>query len=246
MTEFEKAIEIKGLDFSFDTSLVLEDINLDVMPNDFMAVVGPNGSGKTTLLKIVLGLLKPNKGSVQVLGITPSQASPMVGYVPQYTIFDLSFPVKVIDVVLMGRLGSNRMMGRFKREDIESAENAMNRVGIADLKNNHISELSGGQRQRVLVARALAGNIKLLVLDEPTASVDSTNEVDIYKHLSEINKTVTIVLVTHDLGFISNYVNKVACVNRRLVCHKTEDITSEIIDQTYQTNVKMISHKCGL
>jgi zinc transport system ATP-binding protein len=246
MTEFEKAIEIKGLDFSFDTSLVLEDINLDVMPNDFMAVVGPNGSGKTTLLKIVLGLLKPNKGSIQVLGITPSQASPMVGYVPQYTIFDLSFPVKVIDVVLMGRLGSNRMMGRFKREDIESAENAMNRVGIADLKNNHISELSGGQRQRVLVARALAGNIKLLVLDEPTASVDSTNEVDIYKHLSEINKTVTIVLVTHDLGFISNYVNKVACVNRRLVCHKTEDITSEIIDQTYQTNVKMISHKCGL
>lgn len=246
MTNFEKAIEIKGLNFSFDTSRVLEDINLDVMPSDFMAVVGPNGSGKTTLLKIILGLLKPDKGSISVLGLSPSQASPMVGYVPQYTSFDLSFPVRVLDVVLMGRLGSNRMMGRFKREDIEAAENAMSRVGIGDLKNNHISELSGGQRQRVLVARALAGNIKLLVLDEPTASVDSTNEVDIYKHLSDINKTVTIVLVTHDLGFISNYVNKVACVNRRLVCHRTEDITSEIIDQTYQTNVKMISHNCGL
>ena len=213
---------------------------------EFIGVVGPNGGGKTTLLKLILGLIRPDKGYIKVFGDTPVNSRPLVEYVPQHSTFDLDFPISVIDVVLMSTLSKTPLFGRYSKPDQEIAIKALEMVGIADLHKRHISELSAGQRQRVLLARALAGEAKLLILDEPTASVDSSNEEDIYKLLKEINKTSTIILVTHDLGFISIYVNRVACVNRLMQCHHTRDITGEIINDVYQRNVEMIRHKCGL
>ena len=246
MTQNEISVKFENVYFSYDGNLALEDINLDIYKGDFMGVIGPNGSGKTTLLKLILGLLKPESGTVTVFGKPPHQSRNVVGYVPQYTSFDMTFPATVLDVVLMGRLGQASGFLRYRMQDREVAENALRQVEIHELKNRHISELSGGQRQRVLIARALASSAQLLILDEPTASVDSRKEEDIYHLLKELNATTTIILVTHDLGFISTYVNRVACVNRRLACHPTAEITGEVINETYQTHVEMIRHKCGL
>lgn len=246
MNQKEVVVRFENVYFSYNGSLALEDINLDIHKGDFMGVIGPNGSGKTTLLKLVLGFLKPESGTVSVFGKPANKQQSIVGYVPQHTSFDATFPATVLDVVLMGRLGQSTGFFRYSTEDKEIAEGALKQVGINKLKKKHISELSGGQKQRVLIARALASSARLLILDEPTASVDSRKEEDIYHLLKELNATTTIILVTHDLGFISSYVNRVACVNQRLACHPTSEITGEMINEAYQRNVEMIRHKCGL
>lgn len=240
------AIHLENISFSFNGHPVLEEVTLDVREGDFLGVIGPNGSGKTTLLRVILGLLHPETGHVEVFGLPVRQARPMIGYVPQHAQMDRLFPVTVMDVVLMGRLARTRLFGGYSREDRRAAGEALQVVEMGDLSGRRISALSGGQRQRVLIARALAGSPRLLLLDEPTSSVDSRVEEGFYELLKKLNQTVTIVLVSHDLGFISAYVNRVACVNRRVAVHYTHEVTEDFLNQAYQRPVKMVKHVCEL
>lgn len=246
MTQKKAVIEVDHVDFSYDGNRVLEDIAFNVAEGDFLGVVGPNGSGKTTLLKIILGLLRPLRGKVRVFGRSPERSRHLIGYVPQHANLDASFPISVLDVVLIGRLGRAPVLGRYRKTDREAAQRAMREAEVLDLRSRRFGTLSGGQQQRVLLARALVGNPDLLLLDEPTASIDGRVEQDIYHLLKKLNEKVTIVLVSHDLGFISTYVNKVACVNRRLVCNPTNEITGDVIEACYSGPVHMLQHKCEL
>ena len=246
MSREKAAVEVDHVDFAYDGSLVLEDITITVQEGDFVGVVGPNGSGKTTLLKIILGLLHPTRGKVRVFGESPERARPFIGYVPQHANLDTTFPISVTDVVLIGRLAQAPVLGHYRKIDREAAGQAMHEAEIYDLRNRRFGTLSGGQQQRVLMARALVGKPELLLLDEPTASIDGRVEQDIYHLLKKLNEKVTIVLVSHDLGFISTYVNRVACVNRRLVCNPTEKITGDVIEACYRGPVHMLKHSCEL
>ena len=235
-------IELKQVSFSYDGTPVLEDVNLTVEKYDFLSIVGPNGGGKTTLLKLILGLLKPVSGTVRVFGQNPVKARPRIGYMPQYSSLDPLFPVTVMDVVLMGRLGNGKLLGPYKGMDKKAAEKALQELEIYKMKNRPFSALSGGQRQRVLLARALVSDPELLLLDEPTANVDAVVENELFDHLNQLNKKITIALVTHDLGFVSSYVKRVACVSRRVVVHPTSEITGEMSNEIYGCDVQMVRH----
>lgn len=241
-----QVVELNNVDFSYDGQMVLEDVTLRVSQGDFLGVVGPNGSGKSTLLKIILGLLHPTRGSVSVFGQSPVRARRRLGYVPQHANLDASFPISVADVVLIGRLGMAPLIGRYRKSDQAAAAQAMREVGVYELRSRRFGTLSGGQKQRVLMARALAGNPDLLLLDEPTASVDGMVEHDIYELLKVLNERVTIVLVSHDVGFISSYVNRVACVNKGISCSTLSDTSSEVIEACYSGPVHMLKHRCNL
>jgi len=204
--------------------------------------VGPNAGGKTTLLKLILGLLKPTSGSIQVLGLPPAKACSRIGYMPQHANLDPLFPVSVLDVVLMGRMGNGKRFGFFGKSDREKAEEALRKVELQDVRNRSFSDLSGGQHQRVLIARALVTDPDLLLLDEPTSNVDAAVETELFELLNHLNEKMTVVLVTHDLGFVSGYVKRVACVNRRVVVHATHEISGEMINELYGSEVQMVRH----
>jgi zinc transport system ATP-binding protein len=238
-------IELANVSFFYNGMPVLEDINLTVEEHDFLSIVGPNGGGKTTILKLVLGLIKPSKGRVSVFGMPPEKARKKIGYMPQSTALDKLFPVSVLDVVLMGRLGAGTRFGLYTRADREAAREALQQVELYDVRERPFAELSGGQHQRVLIARALVSHPHLLLLDEPTANVDIAVETEFYHFLRKLSDTMTIVLVTHDLGFVSKHVKTVACVNRRLLCHPTCDISGAVINEIYGANVAMIRHDHG-
>jgi zinc transport system ATP-binding protein len=235
-------IELKNVSFSYDGLSVLEDVNLTVEKHDFLSIVGPNGGGKTTLLKLILGLLKPASGTIRVFGQNPVKARSRIGYMPQYSSLDPLFPVTVMDVVLMGRLGNGKLLGAYKGMDKKAAAEALQELEIYEMKNRPFSALSGGQRQRVLLARALVSNPELLLLDEPTANIDAAVENELFDLLNQLNEKITIALVTHDLGFVSSYVKRVACVSRRVVVHPTSEITGEMINEIYGCDVQMVRH----
>lgn len=238
----EPVIRLQDVSFSYNGLSVLEDVNLEVAEGDFVSVVGPNAGGKTTLLKIILGLIRPTRGTVRVFGRPPARARPRIGYMAQQTTFDFLFPVNVLDVALMGRLGYGSRLGFYNREDRLAAIQALRRLEMDPLVKRPFSQLSGGQRQRVLLARALASDPDLLLLDEPTANVDAAIETELFEILDDLNRHMTIMLVTHDLGFVSSYVRSVVCVNRRLAVHPTSSITGEMIHELYGGNVQMVRH----
>lgn len=238
----QSVIELSHVSFAYNSSQVLEDISMEAKERDFIAIIGPNGGGKTTILKLILGLLKPSEGKVSVFGDTPENARTRIGYMPQSASLDPMFPVSVLDVVLMGRLGTGVRFGRYRRSDRAAAEEALKRVELLNVKNRPFSALSGGQHQRVLIARALVSDPDLLLLDEPTANVDAAVETQLYDLLNQLNERLTIVLVTHDLGFVSKYVKTVVCVNRRLLCHPTCGVTSEIMREIYGHDIRMVNH----
>jgi len=238
----EEVIRLENVWVKFGDHIVLEDINLSVRNRDFLGIIGPNGGGKTTLLKVILGLIKPTEGNVTVLGNPPEKSRRFLGYVPQISQFDREFPATVLDVVLMGRLGAKGFLRKYSSEDIRVAEEVLESVNMLEFKDEHVGRLSGGQIQRVLLARALVTDPKILLLDEPTASIDEPTKIDIYELLKELNRKVTIVLVSHDIGVISSYVEKIACLNRRLYYHGSKEVEGEVIEETYQCPIYLIAH----
>ena len=222
--------------------VVLENISFIIKPLDFISLIGPNGGGKTTLLKVLLGLITPTSGTVEVFGGSPKLARQQIGYVPQQANIDKQFPINVWDVTLMGRIGKKPLFRHYSAEDRERAADALNKVKLYDLRHRQIGKLSGGQQQRVLIARALVGNPTLLLLDEPTASVDSEIKRDIYDLLIELNKNMTIVMVSHDIGVVSSYTKTIACLNRTLAYHNEKDITPKMLADAYQCPVDLIAH----
>ena len=219
MTE-EPVIEVKDLWLYKNGEVILEAINLQVFSGDIFAILGPNGSGKTTLLKVILGLIPPDRGTVRILGGPPRDRRHLIGYVPQLRTFDFHYPLSVREMVLSGLLGQkNGIIKTFSATDAELADKALATMGIAHLADRAIRDLSGGEQQRVVIARALAGNPQVLLLDEPTVFVDTSTETRFYDILDNLAHTMTIVLVTHDIGMIASHVTKVACLNRRLYTH---------------------------
>ncbi|MDY0212039.1 MAG: ABC transporter ATP-binding protein [Desulfuromonadaceae bacterium] len=239
-------IEIENLSFSYPQLQVLNDINLTLHNDEFLGIVGPNGGGKSTLLKLILGLLKPDKGSIRVLGQAPKAARPMLGYVPQFATFDSKFPIRVKDTVLQGRFGTRRHQLFYSREDHLKTTEAMERTDILDLQDRPMTALSGGQRQRVLIARALACDPKLLLLDEPTANIDPYHGENIFGLLHRLHDEVSIVLISHDIGFITRCVTRVACLNHSLVCHATSPVENDLLQQIYGMPLSRVEHETNI
>lgn len=237
MSNDQPAAEIEHITFRYPGSAdplpVLDDVTFRIEADDYVGLIGPNGSGKTTLLKIMLGLLKPDSGRVRILGMSPVEARSRIGYVPQHAEIDIMVPATVLDVVLMGRLGRSSWGPRFTGEHVEKGMRALERTGVDDLARRTVSELSGGQRQRVLIARALASEAEILLLDEPTAGIDAPMEQSFHELLGHLNKEFPIVLVSHDIGFVSAHMKTIACLNRKLVCHGAPEVTRDLISQAY-------------
>ena len=237
-----EVITIRNLWAAYDHQAVLEDINLSVTERDFVGIVGPNGGGKSTLLRVLLGLVQPTRGEVRIMGEPVEEGRRHVGYVPQLTSFDSDFPISVWDVVQMGLLGSRRLLRRYTDDDARAVEDALSRVDMLDQRDRPFGDLSGGQRQRAYVARALVSRPSILLLDEPVASIDQRVSSNIYELLKELNQSVTIVMVSHDVGAISTHVKTVGCLNRRLFYHGEDSLTPEIVKLAYQCPIDLIAH----
>jgi zinc transport system ATP-binding protein len=231
-------VELENVTFAYNGQTVLEDVNLKIPPEDFVAIIGPNGGGKTTLLKLMLGLIKPDTGRIRVLGENTGVASHHIGYVRQDVHINRSFPISTLDVVLMGKLNPRRRWARHTAQDRRDAMQALERMDMAAYAKRRIGELSGGQRQRVFIARALVTQPRLLLLDEPTASIDTKGQAEFFHMLKELNRDVTIMVVSHDLLVISTYVKSVACVNKRLHYHHQAEITGDMLETMYPCTVE--------
>lgn len=236
----EEIINLKNVWVYLNDVSALEDVTLSVGQNDFLGIIGPNGGGKTTLLKAILGLIKPDKGEINVFGKSPKEGRKFIGYLPQYTLFDPNFPINVFDVVLMGRY--NGAFRNYSMEDKKSVTNALKTVDMLKFKDRQIGRLSGGQMQRVFVARAITREPKLLLLDEPMASIDPEMQKSFYELLSRLKKKMAIVLVTHDIGVVSTYVEKIACLNRRLFYHGSTEGGLKGLEKVYQCPIELIAH----
>jgi len=207
------AIEIEKVFFGYrKDEPVLQNVDLTIDEGEFVGLIGPNGGGKTTLLKLILGFLRPWSGKVSVLGKKPTRYPNNIGYVPQAMLFDKHFPLTVLDLVLGGRLSKLPWWGSFSKADKEKALYALDQVNLSDCANKPFGTLSGGQAQRALIARALAQDPKILLLDEPMACVDIQAEADIYDVLNKIRKDLTILMVTHDIRAVIQQVQRVLCI----------------------------------
>ncbi|PKH45369.1 zinc ABC transporter ATP-binding protein, partial [Dehalococcoides mccartyi] len=197
------ALVVKGVTASFDGLAVLEDITVSQPTGRMLGIIGPNGGGKTTLLKLILGLIQPDCGTIKVLGKSPEDARPEIGYVSQYHLFDRDFPISVLEVVLMGRYSKRGLAHSYRKEDVALAEEYLDKVGMLPFINRQIGQLSGGQQKRVFIARALVNQPKLLILDEPTAGVDAAMQTGLYELLESLKKDMTIIMVTHDISAVA-------------------------------------------
>ncbi|SHI81277.1 zinc transport system ATP-binding protein [Desulfatibacillum alkenivorans DSM 16219] len=234
-------IELDGVTFGYTRQPVLNNVRLQVEKGEFASIVGPNGGGKTTLLKLMLGLLKPDAGSITMLGTTPEKARLKIGYMPQYSHLDPQFPVTVMDVVLMGRMRKGAMLWHSKK-DRDAAMECLEEVQLSPMAHHMYSALSGGQKQRVLIARALACKPELLLLDEPTSNVDPEVQQSLFDMLQKLNEKMTILLVSHDLGFVSQVVKSVICVSRELVVHPTSELNGTLIKEIYGGDCRLVRH----
>lgn len=227
------AVEVDGIFFSYDSISVLEDATFSIKEKEFVAIFGPNGGGKTTLLHLLMGFLKPVRGKIRIFGRPPKSARDSIGWVPQNFHFDRNFPISVQEVVLGGRL---RHLGwRFKLSDHQIVKESLARVGMKDVLYSPFAALSGGQQQRVLIARALASHPSLLLLDEPTASVDHAAEKEIYNLLAELRNHMTILMVTHDLNRAVESVDRLICVQKQVTQMPKEEVCKHFALGLYHT-----------
>ena len=233
-------IILENICFAYKQRNILEDVNLVIQKGEFASIVGPNGGGKTTLLKLILGLIKPDRGTIRIFNKSPDKVRHKIGYMPQYAHIDMNFPASVMDVVLMGRLGKRNLW--FSGKDRAKALESIDQVGMNAFTKTGFNELSGGQKQRILIARALCSSPDILLLDEPTANVDHQTEENLLSILQKLNEKITILLVSHDLGFVSKYVKSVICVNLNVVIHPTTLVNGELIKNIYNGDLKMVRH----
>lgn len=248
MSRVSPVVELEHVTFRYphsgDPEPVLNDVTFQIEIDDYLGLIGPNGGGKTTLLKVMLGLIKPQSGTVKVFGKSPAQVRSRIGYVPQHAEIDITVPATVLDVVLMGRLGRSSWGLQYGSSHRKKALDALCQTGVEELSDRPISELSGGQRQRVLVARALASEAEILLLDEPMAGIDAPVEQNLNDLLKRLNESLPIVVVSHDIAFVSNHLKSIACLNRRLVCHGASDMPAEMIAEAYEgdRSLRFVQH----
>jgi zinc transport system ATP-binding protein len=235
-------VEVRDLWFSYNGNPVITGVNLFIHSGDFLAIIGPNGGGKTTLMKLMLGILRPDRGTIRIFGRPPQEVAFRLGYVPQDIHINRGFPISVQDVVRMGRLRGGGGWRSFSGDDRAALKQALERVEMWELRSRRMDELSGGQRQRVYLARAMVSEPEILLLDEPMSSVDTKGQTDFYDFLLELNRTVTIVVVSHDAMVLSSHARSVACVNRQLFYHDAPEITKDMLEMAYQCPVELIGH----
>lgn len=230
-------IKIEKLSLKYQKSEILNNINLNIKDNDFLAIIGPNGGGKSTLLKLILGILPIQEGK-----ITKNISSYEFGYVPQNINLNLDFPVTALEVVLMGHKSAKKRIFGYSKEEKACALNSLEQVGMLEFANSKVGNLSGGQRQRVFIARALCSNPKIMLLDEPTASIDVKGQKEIYELLKVLNKNISIVVVSHDLSILLNYANNVAHINKSLVYHSLNEVQKNIsLNDEHLCEVELLS-----
>ncbi len=213
------AVELQGVSVRYDGALALDDVSLQIQRGDQVAVVGPNGAGKSTLFNVITGILKPHQGTVKIAGSGPNQHI-CVGYVPQRNRIDWRFPVNVSDVVMMGRVGKVGLLRRPGRHDHRLVQEALAQVDMLPFAQRQIGELSGGQQQRVFLARALAQEAELLLLDEPLAGLDIPSQEAILQILAQMRATgITLMIATHDLNQAAEQFDRMVLLNRRVVAY---------------------------
>jgi len=223
----DAVVSLQDVDFAYGDTPVLTDVSCKVHDGDFVSIIGPNGGGKSTLLRLMLGLAAPRRGEVLLLGRPPAETRLRVGYMPQHLQIDPQFPMTVEDLVLTGRLSGALPAGPYRGDDRAAAREALAACEATGLRDRAFASLSGGQRQRVLIARALACDPQILMLDEPTASLDPRVQDELYALLKRLNERLTVVIVSHDVSVVSQHVNRVFCVN----VHVSEHCVTEIPDE---------------
>jgi zinc transport system ATP-binding protein len=232
-------LEMNSVSVSYGSNVALEDADLKVFDNDFIGVIGPNGGGKTTLLKVILGLVKPYKGALEFNHELLENNN--IGYLPQMSTGDNNFPVTVKDVILSGLMIRKGLISMMSASDKKKASKVIEELGLSVLADSSLNELSGGQLQRVFLGRAVIGDPRLLLLDEPGNFVDTNFENDFYEKLRVLNKRMAIMMVSHDVGTISAHIKSFACVNRHLHYHPSSEITNEDL-LTYGCPIQLITH----
>ncbi|MEQ9460403.1 MAG: ABC transporter ATP-binding protein [Phycisphaeraceae bacterium] len=239
-------IEVAGVTFRYPGSVleraVLDEVSLEVRRDDFLGIIGPNGGGKTTLLKLMLGQLRAEVGTVRVFGQAAEWGRSRIGYVPQQATIDAAAPASVLDIVLMGRLGASRWGLWYSKRDRDAAMDCLGMTGCAELASRAIRSLSGGQRQRVLIARALAADAEVLLLDEPTTGVDPHAQRGLTELLHRLHERMPIVMVSHDISFVTSELNRVACLNSKLSVHPMSELSYDQIERTYAGPVRILHH----
>ena len=236
----EKIVSLRDVTVRYDDKTALDKASLDIFADDFIGIIGPNGGGKTTLVKSILGLTD-YEGHIDLAPSLFDSHYRLIGYMPQQSTFDRSFPISVIEVVVSGLQSDKRLFGRYRKEDYQRATELLEMAGISDIANHQIGEISGGQMQRALLCRAIISRPRLLILDEPTNFVDSRFESELYTLLQELNKQMAIVMVSHDIGTITSVVKSIVCVNRTVHRHNSNVITQEQLDN-YCCPIQILSH----
>ncbi len=234
-------IEMSDVSFAYGSRTVLENISLTIYARDVLAVIGPNGGGKSTLIKLIVGLLKPSSGQLSVFGVSPRQSRQRIGYLAQRSAANLEYPISVLDTVLISRIPSSAF-GFGRKSDRDKAFEKLTLVGVESLWNRPIQDLSGGERQRVFLARALMNDPDLLILDEPTNSIDSKAEFGFYELIQTLAAKMSVLMISHDISAVVRYVTNVACLNKRLVYHGGTELSVSDLEETYQCPVDMIAH----
>lgn len=242
-------IEINDVSFAYNEEKVIEHINLNVHQGDYLGIIGPNGGGKTTLLKIMLGLLKPNSGTVYLFGqdISNFKHWSKIGYVPQKVVnFDINFPATVYEVASMGRYGKRGLFHQLNKKDKTIIDESLKQVEMLEYKNRIIGDLSGGQQQRVFIARALATQPEVIFLDEPTVGVDINTQESFYKLLKTLNQklNLTLILISHDIDVVAHEATELACVNKTLMYDSTPQdfFKNDGLKKLYGNQVKFVLH----
>ena len=226
-------IKIEHLAAGYEDKQVLQDVNLTVYKDDYLGIIGPNGGGKTTLMRLILGLKKPQDGSIKYYKDGKEAKEITMGYLPQYNALDKQFPISVYEVVLSGLSKTKRIFARYSKAQHQQVKDTLKRMQLEDLKDRHIGALSGGQLQRVLLARAIVSKPDVVILDEPNTYIDRRFQKQMYEMLEQINQECAIIIVSHDIAEVLNNVKHIACVNHHLHYHNTADMPKEKLEEHF-------------